>query len=1113
MKTDTPVSPATPAASRSGRRPRRNRPDSASSAKSTDSPSSGSVADQDTPMVDAPLDYPLERILPITLNAAAPAAAPTAAQLKRSQLTRSFHSANPPPVDAQWDEFGAIRSGDGLVSATLSESSSRHPAVTSLDSKYIFQLSRLNVTVLRSEGAQFLRILPYVGPDDPAVTLAPTGDAVAAARSHSCPTVLAAFPCQENPMRLYTVYSNGLVYLWDYLDGSLLRKYDTGVNLLHAQLCSVAGANTFILVTGYRNPLDAETQVSSVLAVSFEAQTVITLGTLPAVGVVTSVFSPGFGFCMVHSSQKRGRHQLHFSIVPHKSLEALGTGKATLRLLQSFPAQSRVVSLAISLATQSFAAGLDSGKIAVFRSRRGAFLAPEMLHWHSSAVRALCFSNDGLLLLSGGREGVLTLWQLGSRSRSFLAHLDSPIQTIGASADLAFYMVGLRDSTLHRVDASSNQVADSFIGVRRPEALDTPLAFANGIPVDPITKGAVFRSVPGRLQFFSFKQGRHIRELDITGRNVELNRERDARHSALRAARISGRTSLALAHTVRFPSETAAGDMVYLGNRRPTELSFTSDLLDLVSFSPDGHWMGTVDSVQHRRFATLTTLRFWRYCKETKRYLLSTKIEMPHKVKVTSLNFHPNSRLCVTTGMDRRFRLWQLTEDPSSTASEEDGSEGAAALPSSLPSWVSLSSGYFRDNPCMDSAFSSDGSVLAVASGSYLTVWNPFTNTLRGHVLTSPHELPILDLRFLPGSPYVVIRTASSVHVWDLLSFKMKWSLPIVAEFLAVHPTRPVFMLCPVDRRLEEVYAWWMGGPLGTDNFGKQLLLFGPESQFPICRKLVAGAEITAATFFDDSLQFCYVDRIRCVHYATLDKDVASILQVSPAYQVASAIAGAASAGLSGEESDAAAAGGLPRLPGAAHQRIAGADGGRLRAASATGAASALPPVAGAARDALLATPAHILPAPAVLFGQFFQEVILPLYNRPGSVKDGAAAAAAAAATPSSAEGVAASSGASAAAAEEGAASMPVAPAAAPAGRKPSAPLSVPMLATPASTWDNPLAAIAAAAGSVGIAAAASEGTMDFSFLKARLPAATAPTTGPAAGDAAPARGYIPFKL
>lgn len=51
--------------------------------------------------------------------------------------------------------------------------------------------------------------------------------------------------------------------------------------------------------------------------------------------------------------------------------------------------------------------GQQPGQKRKSRDVRDAGLAKETLHWHSSAVRSLVFSQDGAYLLSGGAEAVL----------------------------------------------------------------------------------------------------------------------------------------------------------------------------------------------------------------------------------------------------------------------------------------------------------------------------------------------------------------------------------------------------------------------------------------------------------------------------------------------------------------------------------------------------------------------------------------------------------------------------------------------------------------------------------------------------------------------------------
>lgn len=64
------------------------------------------------------------------------------------------------------------------------------------------------------------------------------------------------------------------------------------------------------------------------------------------------------------------------------------------------------------------------------RRRRGVRCSVQtvVLHWHAHAVNSLCFSADGLMLLSGGEEGVLVFWQMQHNfSKIFLPRLGAAL--------------------------------------------------------------------------------------------------------------------------------------------------------------------------------------------------------------------------------------------------------------------------------------------------------------------------------------------------------------------------------------------------------------------------------------------------------------------------------------------------------------------------------------------------------------------------------------------------------------------------------------------------------------------------------------------------------------
>jgi len=77
------------------------------------------------------------------------------------------------------------------------------------------------------------------------------------------------------------------------------------------------------------------------------------------------------------------------------------------------------------------------------------------MHWHAHQVLSLAFSPDGVYLLSGGYEGVLVIWQLGTGARTFLPRLGAPLRTITVPPDFSHYILGCADNSLRLVEATT----------------------------------------------------------------------------------------------------------------------------------------------------------------------------------------------------------------------------------------------------------------------------------------------------------------------------------------------------------------------------------------------------------------------------------------------------------------------------------------------------------------------------------------------------------------------------------------------------------------------------------------------------------------------------------
>ena len=90
-------------------------------------------------------------------------------------------------------------------------------------------------------------------------------------------------------------------------------------------------------------------------------------------------------------------------------------------------------------------------------------------------------------------------------------------------------------------------------------------------------------------------------------------------------------------------------------------------------------------------------------------------------------------------------------------------------------------------------AFSSDGSLLAAASGDQVTLWDPFSNAMVSCVTSPPANQgsPLRKLCFIPNSPYLVGYTTGanpSLIMWNLITESVWWSYQLAVSAIAADP-------------------------------------------------------------------------------------------------------------------------------------------------------------------------------------------------------------------------------------------------------------------------------------------------------------------------------------
>ncbi|KAJ1726561.1 NET1-associated nuclear protein 1, partial [Coemansia biformis] len=387
-------------------------------------------------------------------------------------------------------------------------------------------------------------------------------------------------------------------------------------------------------------------------------------------------------------------------------------------------------------------------------------------HWHAHRVNAVAFTEGGSTMLSGGEEGVLVLWQLATESRDYLPRLGSDIIGIAVSPDQMYYAVTLRDNTIRIFSAMNKSLVSSLQGLKFAErgaalakgrragieharlarALDDD-PFTTGLVVHPATHSLVLNGDPGFLQVFNHLGDRHLASIEVASFN---------------------RTGGSSSDDVSRPH------------------------VDLVQYSSDGTWMATVDSRRtdaSRGLMAVTGsyLKFWRLDPSDQTYKLASRIDNPHSGGVHAIAFQPVLRkgsqqrdsaglLCVSTGRDSTFRVWELQTLPSA--------QGDA--PHSF--WSCRASAQYRGLEPHGAAFSADGSTLAVTFGGAITLWDALTCTAPVATLVASAATPRLTgAAFIGGSAYLTAWSAERLDVWNMLTGSVWWTLAMPIRDVFVH--------------------------------------------------------------------------------------------------------------------------------------------------------------------------------------------------------------------------------------------------------------------------------------------------------------------------------------
>lgn len=669
---------------------------------------------------------------------------------------------------------GALAAGaaTGVAAASLTYSAS---------GKLLFQRQGHVVRVLNAKSGQLLHECVR-------------SEEAAAAQGRAEVTALALHP--HNALQLLAAYADGKILVWDFVEEKVLQQFDAKAPVLWMG-SSAATPSILMLVVSTANDKQPEDKSADAgwALVEFNmkkkrrGRSLLQHNKLPFHTAAMQSYRSSEASTEVQTTSEAFEGD-YVVVAAGSKLFALRVrrtdGASTAVGGRPFTIQKLVhlrdvTCLAVNPRALEFAVGDQLGQM--FRyldtdSQQAA--ASAKMHWHSHAVQCLTYSRDGKFLLSGGEECVFVSWNLESGRRSYLPRRSAPLTSIATSPDGAVYAVALGDHVLFQYNHITREEEWQSLGLARSGDRAELTLPSRNLAFDPISHAIPLNGVSsaGVLQFYDPYKDRVLQSVLLTERN-QVTRTEDE----------------------EIPQVVAE------------HVCFSPSGAELVTLHANVHNPNEVEPIA-RRGGEEQALRFWKRRADGSFYV-NTAVDGPHgNAPVTCLAFSPSPYdECVVTGdASGDFKIWKkVHEVASATASSSSPST----------SWLCQSVVKFRDAPITAAAFADDGSLLAVAYGHLLTLWDVATNSLR-QVISSADGEAIRSVAFTgKASPYVVLTTATQVQVWNLLRLELWWryEVPENAAFVSANAERERFLV-------------WLRIPKATPEH--VMLEFSPKSPVPV---------------------------------------------------------------------------------------------------------------------------------------------------------------------------------------------------------------------------------------------------------------------------------------
>jgi hypothetical protein len=344
----------------------------------------------------------------------------------------------------------------------------------------------------------------------------------------------------------------------------------------------------------------------------------------------------------------------------------------------------------------------------------------EVQQWHAHGVSCLAYTSDGNYLLSGGEEAVLVLCQLAKNEFSFLPRLGGQLMGLALSQEGQQCAVLTSTNALWMINPMHMRACWTVKRLTAPVRLPglPDLTHQARIWAHPSRAGVVVSNCRGGfLQLYGTEIEAVLEEVEVVPANVVSRRDNEV---------------------IVPPCVTHFG------------------------VSSDGSRMATVEVQKGEDDIERSRLKFWDYNFRDHRFQLTSVVDRPHDGAIRALAYHPRADMVATCSEDGAFKLWAA----------EAGDEGDEGRSARVEWGCRATVGYRADKASASLAFSEDGSMLAVAAGAQVTLWETEQLRLAGTLSYGSGYGAVQAVRFLPGTARLVSMTPQVVVVWDLLTLR-----------------------------------------------------------------------------------------------------------------------------------------------------------------------------------------------------------------------------------------------------------------------------------------------------------------------------------------------------